>query len=167
MLIKFFGKDSILDSKPFIDDEVQFNLLHLIRESESPYLFTNKNRSIIIGQSALKYPAWVWTENNITNDDVEELKKDFAELYRDVNMLTFVAKPDIAILLAEHYYKVKHKNYSISLQMESFQCPFVIKGKQSKGYLGQATINDITVISEFLSGFVYDCFGKKLRQKNN
>lgn len=161
MLMRFQGNDSILDSKPFTDDEVQFNLLHLVRESESPYLFTNKNRSIIIGQSALKYPAWVWTENNITNDDIKELKNDFTELYKDVGMLTFVAKPDIAILLAEHYSKVKHKNYSISLQMESFQCPSVIEAKQIKGHLRQATINDITIISEFLSGFVYDCFDKE------
>jgi hypothetical protein len=64
-------------------------------------------------------------------------------------------------LLAEHYSKVKHKNYSISLQMESFQCPSVIEAKQIKGHLRQATINDITIISEFLSGFVYDCFGKE------
>ncbi|NOW04662.1 hypothetical protein [Clostridium beijerinckii] len=161
MLIRFQGNDSILDSKPFTDDKVQFNLLHLVRESESPYLFTNKNRSIIIGQSALKYPAWIWTENNITNDDIKELKKDFTELYKDVDILAFVAKPDIAILLAEHYSKVKHKNYSVSLQMESFQCPSVIEAKQINGQLRQATINDINIISEFLSGFVYDCFGKE------
>lgn len=88
MLIRFQGNDSILDSRPFTDDEVQFNLLHLVRESESPYLFTNKNRSIIIGQSALKYPAWIWTENNITDDDIKELKDDFTELYKDVDILT-------------------------------------------------------------------------------
>ncbi|WP_238475800.1 hypothetical protein [Clostridium manihotivorum] len=50
MLIKFSEKDNIFDSKPSIDDEVQFNLLQLIRESKSPSLFTNKNKSIIIGQ---------------------------------------------------------------------------------------------------------------------
>ncbi|WP_144005378.1 hypothetical protein [Clostridium sp. DL-VIII] len=44
MLIKFSGQDNILDSKPFIDDEVQFNLLHLIRESKSPLLYMNENK---------------------------------------------------------------------------------------------------------------------------
>lgn len=32
VLIKFDGKDNILDSEPFIYDEVQFNLLYSIRE---------------------------------------------------------------------------------------------------------------------------------------
>jgi hypothetical protein len=54
LLIKFLEKDNILDSKPFIDDEVQFNVLHIIRESKLPYLFTNKYKSIIIGQSTSK-----------------------------------------------------------------------------------------------------------------
>lgn len=59
MLIKFLGEDNLLDSKPFIEDEVQFNLLQLIRESRSPYLYTNENKSVIIGQTTHKHPAWI------------------------------------------------------------------------------------------------------------
>lgn len=160
LLIKFSEKDNILDSKPFIDDEVQFNLLHLIRESKLPYLFTNKNKSIIIGQSTPSYPAWIWTTNQITNEEIEELKNDFNELYKEMDKLVFVAKSDIAITLAEHYSAIRQIKYSVYLQMESFHCPSIMKPKSVQGLLRKATINDINVISEFLSGFIYDCFGK-------
>lgn len=158
MLIKFSEKDNILDSKPFIDDEVQFNVLYIIRESKLPYLFTNKNKSIIIGQSIPKLPAWIWTSSQITNKDIEELKNDFIELYKDMEKLVFVAKPDIAIALAENYSTIRQLKYCVNLQMESFQCPSIIEPKPVQGLLRKATINDINVISEFLSGFIYDCF---------
>lgn len=160
MLVKFFGTDNILDSKPFIDDEVQFNLLHLIRESNSPDLYTNINKNIIIGQSTHTHPAWIWTSNLITNEDLENLKNDFVELYKEAETLVFVAKPNIALELAEHYAEIRNVNYSVYLQMESFKCESVIKPKISQGFFRKASINDIAVISEFLSGFIYDCFGK-------
>lgn len=161
MLIKFSGQDNILDSKPFIDDEVQFNLLHLIRESKSPLLYMNENRNVIIGQSTLKHPAWIWTLKEIENEDIEKLKKDFIELYKDVDALTFVARPDIAVTLAEYYYANTKMKYHAHLQMESFKCSQIIEPKSTQGFLRKAVMNDISVISEFLSGFIYDCFGKK------
>lgn len=160
MLVKFLGNDNILDSKPFIDDEVQFNLLHLIRESNSPYLYTNINKNIIIGQSTHKHPAWIWTSSQITNEDLENLKNDFIELYKEAETLVFVAKPNIAVALAEHYSEVKHVNYSVYLQMESFQCLSFIEPKPVQGFLRKASMNDIVIISEFFSGFIYDCFGE-------
>lgn len=159
LLIKFSDKDNILDSKPFIDDEVQFNLLHLIREGKNPYLFTNKNKSMIIAQSTPNRPAWIWTSKQITNEDIEELKNEFIELYKDMDKLVFIAKPDIAITLAEYYSTSRQLKYSVYLQMESFHCPSIMKQKSVQGIIRKATINDINVISEFLSGFIYDCFG--------
>lgn len=161
MLIKFSGQDTILDSKPFIDDEVQFNLLHLIRESKSPFLYMNENRNVIIGQSTFKHPAWIWTLKEIENDEIEEFKKDFVQLYKDADMLTFVARPDVAVILAEYYCANTQVKYHIHLQMESFNCPRIIEPKSIQGFLRKATMNDINAISEFLSGFIYDCFGKK------
>lgn len=161
MLIKFSGQDNILDSKPFINDEVQFNLLHLIRESKSPLLYMNENRNVIIGQSTLEHPVWIWTLKEIENEDIEELKNDFTELYEDVDVLTFVARPDIAVTLAEYYCANTKMKYHTHLQMESFKCSQIIETKSTQGFLRKAVMNDISVISEFLSGFIYGCFGKK------
>lgn len=161
LLIKFLGKDNILDSNPFVEDEVQFNLFQLIRESKSPYLYTNENKSVIIGQSTSKHPAWIWTGNDITNDEINELKKDFIELYNDVDKLVFVAKPDIAAILAEYYSTVTKLKYHIHLQMESYKCPTIIEPESKQGVIRKAAINDINIIAEFFSGFIYDCFGKE------
>ena len=161
MLIEFSDKDNILDSKPFIDNEVQFNLLHLIKESKSPSLFTNKSQSIIIGQSTPNLPAWIWTSDQITNEDIEELKNDFTELYKNREKLVFIAKPDIAIELANHYSTIKQLKYCVNLTMESFHCPSIILPKSVQGFLRKATINDIDIISQFFSGFIYDCFSTK------
>lgn len=161
MLIEFSPKDNILDSKPFIEEEVRFNLLHLIRESTSPYLFTNKNKSVIIGQSAPKFPAWIWTSNKITSEDIDELKGDFAQLFNNAEKLSFVAKPDIAVVLADYYSTYRQTSYRVDLEMQSFHCPSIVEPKPVQGHLQKPTINDIDVISEFYSGFIFDCFGKK------
>lgn len=144
-MIKFWGQDNILDSKPLIDDEVQFNLLHLIGESKSPLLYINENRNVIIGQSTLKHPAWIWTLKEIENEDIEELKKDFIELYKDIEALTFVARPDIAVTLAEYYCANTKMKYHTHLQMESFKCSQIIEQKSIEGLLKKATMNDINM----------------------
>lgn len=161
MLINFSGKDNILDSEPFIKEEVQFNLLQLIRESNAPHLYTNENKSIIIGQSTFSHPAWIWTSNQITNEEIENLKGYFIELFIEAEKFTFVAKPDISVILAEHYSTYKQIDNYADLKMQSFHCPLIIKPKSVQGQIQKPTINDVKVISEFLSGFIYDCFGKK------
>src|SRR5471030_523297 len=44
--------------------------------------------------------------------------------------------------------------------MESFHCPLIVEPQSVEGELQKSIINDASVISEFLSRFIYDCFGK-------
>ena len=48
--------------------------------------------------------------------------------------------------------------YCVNLQMESFHCPSIILPKSVQGLLRKANISDTDIISEFFSGFIYDCF---------
>jgi len=45
--------------------------------------------------------------------------------------------------------------------MESFHCPSIILPKSVQGLLRKANISDTDIISEFFSGFIYDCFSTK------
>lgn len=50
--------------------------------------------------------------------------------------------------------------------MQSFHCPVLIGPKLVTGHLGRPILDDIEVISRFLSEFIYECFGKKRLSKN-
>lgn len=161
MLIEISSNDNIFESKPFSDEEVRFNLLQLIRNSEKPCLYSNENNTIIIGQSSIQYPVWVWTDDKISMEDMEALKLDFSDLFKGSERLSLVAKPEISKQLAEYYSRHRKINYRVFLQMKSFHCPKIIEPKVIDGYLDRPSEGDKEVIGEFISGFVYDCFGRK------
>lgn len=159
LLYKLSKTDEVWDSKEFKNNEVQFNLLHVIRDGETSYLAANKNKSVIIGQTSSDYPVWIWTSDEITDEEIKELKNDFSELFKEAKKLCCVAKSEIAVTLGKHYSEFRKFDYKIDMEMESFQCPSIIEPKAVKGIIRKANIDDANVISEFLSSFVYDCFG--------
>lgn len=159
MLTRFQGNSEILDSKPFIDEEVRFNLMHLIREGHSSILFRNETNTAIIGQSGPSFPAWVWTVEGIGQKELDELKEDFYQFFKDAEKLSFIAKPEIAEILSDYYSSKRGVDYTISMRMESFHCPTIIPPRNNSGELSRPTLDDAEVIAQFFCGFIKDGFG--------
>jgi predicted GNAT family acetyltransferase len=159
MLVSLSVHDEVFDKEPFLQDEVRFNLFHRIRGSESPLLVTLENKAAIIGQSDRHAPAWVWTKEDLSSDDKIKLAADFCDLFREATELRLVAKPAIALILAEIFAADRCISYRVSMKMQSYRCPRLIPPKRTSGYIGKPLPGDQDEIVKFLAGFARDCFG--------
>lgn len=159
-MILFDIATNTLDTEPFILDEVMFNLMHLIRDTETPLMLENDSGKVIIAQSAPLYPAWVWTDNSLEDDEFDELGEEFYRVFSNRSELSFVAKPSIADSLANHYASRKNISWKIDLKMESYYCPHIKAPVNVDGGISKPTFEDTVIISEFFAGFIWDCFGK-------
>lgn len=158
MLVPFDKSANIFDISPFIKDEIAFNMIHRIRDSENPILLKRIDSKILVAQSSSQHPVWIWTDDDISDQGIEELAYEFYNLYADKSQLSIVAKPMIAEYLAENYSKQKNIHWKIRLSLGAYHCPKVIVPKNSDGEIGRALIDDISTIASFLVGFVQDCF---------
>ncbi len=159
MMIPFDKSSNCFDTKPFITEEVTFNLMHLISDSENPIMMKNGNGEVIIAQALPQRPAWIWTDKNVEEQDYEELADDFYNLFSNRVTLKFVAKPQIAEFLANNFSKRKNTTWKTSMRMESYYCPNVIFSKNVIGFSSKPSLEDVDIISEFFVGFIQDCFG--------
>ncbi|WP_353097250.1 hypothetical protein [Tissierella praeacuta] len=159
MLISFDKFSDVFDTKPFITEEVRFNLMHSIRESENPILIRSENGKVIIAQFSPQYPIWIWTDKDIEEQEYKELEDNFYDLFKNQSNLEFIAKPEIAEILAENYAKRKNITWKISMSMESYYCPSIKFPMNVKGSISKPSLDDVDIISEFFVGFIQDCFG--------
>lgn len=159
MLLSFDKSSNYLDSNPFVKEEVRFNLMHRIRDSERPIMMKSKNDKIIIAQSLQHLPAWVWTDVNLEKQEYGELADDFYNLFSTSTTLKFIAKPGIDEFLANDYSKRKNITWKTTMRMEAYCCPEVIYSKNVSGFIRKASLDNLDVISEFFVGYLNDCFG--------
>lgn len=161
MFTQISGNDPVFDSESFLSEEVRFNLLHLIRESELPVLLSNEKQNIIIGRGSNKFPCWVWTSDAVSKEDVSELCDTFIKTFRDAEKLSVVAKPEIVGLLAERYSEYRNIEYKVNLEMQSHHCPVLITPKALSGNFDRPNEHELYIIASFLAGFGFDCYGKE------
>lgn len=159
MFIPFDKSSNVFDTKPFITEEVRFNLMHRIRESDDPILIKSENGKVIIAQSSPQHPAWIWTDKDVEEQEYKELADGFYNLFKEQDSLEFVAKPEIAEFLANNYAKRKNITWKISMCMESYYCPNINFPMHVSGSISKPSLEDVEIISEFFGGFIQDCFG--------
>lgn len=158
MMIPFDKTENVLNSNPFISEEVRFNLLHLICDGNSSLLLRREDNRAIIAQSGPNFPVWVWTDDNLTQQEHNELAEDFYKLFSDRIKLSLVAKPSTAEFLARDYSIRRNISWKFKLFMEAYHCPKVLIPLSVSGEISKPSIDDIVIISDFFAGFIRDCF---------
>ena len=158
-MIPFEKYSDALDIEPFISEEVAFNFMHFSKEAENPILMRSNSGKIIVIQASTNHPAWVWTENNLSDNDYKELSDGFYELFSERTILRVAAKPEISKFLADDYARRKNISWKTFLCMGSYYCPKIIPLDNINGSLCKASLADIDIITEFFVGFMQDCFG--------
>lgn len=158
-MIPFDKSSNIFDTEPFISEEVIFNLIHRIRDGKDPILMKSEDGKIIIAQSSEQYPAWIWIDKDIKEENYEEIAYDFYKLFSNRSTLKFVAKPQIAEFLANYYAEREKVTFRISMSMEAYHCPKIIFPTNVTGAISKPSLEDVNIITEFFVGFIKDCFG--------
>ena len=161
MLLPFTKLEKALNEKPFTDYEVQFNLIHRIADDEGAFLLRSKENNLVIAQSNIKFPMWVWV-NPKTKIDILEVIKEIDKILQGAESFQIVSTSHFMSLFFESY-KCRH---SIVMEMESYQCKEVINPKCTQGELTLPTMENLETIAEFCVGFIYDGFAKNVSKES-
>lgn len=161
MLIPLEKKDNILNSKPFVAEEVRFNLVYRISEDNTALLLRREDNRAIIAQSGPEFPVWVWSDDSLTLDEQSELAEDFYQLFCDRVKLSLVAKPAIAELLAKDYARRRNLSWKVSKFMESYHCPKIKIPQRFSGEICKPSFDDVAIIASFLVGFIRDALNER------
>ncbi|WP_353893245.1 GNAT family N-acetyltransferase [Proteinivorax hydrogeniformans] len=161
MLLPFTKEEKVLNEKPFTDYEVQFNLVHRISEDEGAFLLRSQENDLVIAQSNIKFPMWVWI-NPKAKINIPEVIKKVDEIFQKQESFNIVTTPYFMSLFFEKY----KCQYKVVMEMESYQCKEVIDPKHSQGELTLPTMDNLDIIGELYRGFIYDGFAKNVSKES-
>ncbi|OBZ10167.1 MULTISPECIES: GNAT family N-acetyltransferase [Bacillales] len=158
MLEKLHADDYVLNQYPFMRDELQYNLIHLISAIEgATSLKTPDGRMLFAGSPG--HNAWLWLSDDIADEHQTKLMKELIAYYEGTDMPGICGAPPTAELFAKLYAEANQLEYHAYMLMEAYSCPKVIKPLKVKGKMIQATRQHLELVAEFLAGFSEDAYG--------
>ncbi|AIQ59616.1 GNAT family N-acetyltransferase [Paenibacillus borealis] len=158
MFVNFEPDDRVLHSKAFLQEEVEYNLIHLITGNpESLRLKTAEDELIFAHTEG--YNPWLWISPEVDAVQRRALVKQLGERVKELGLSGVTGAPETARLFAEAYCENTGKLYHVHMIMEAYHCPQVQKPSNVSGKLLQADAGYIPVIADYLACFVKDAFG--------
>lgn len=158
MLEKFDVHDRVLRQNRFVADEVQYNLIHRICESENSICLKTSDETMIFAQSEGRN-AWLWIYKELADDKTNNLMQELLEYLKGTTIPGVSGDPTTAERFAQVYSEAYDLQYSPYMIMESYACPEVKKPLHIKGTLHQAARQHVGTVAEFLAGFSEGAFG--------
>jgi uncharacterized protein len=162
VFMRFTVDDHVLDQMDFVRDEVQYNLIHRIREYEDAVRIKSDDDKLIFTQSPGHNP-WLWISQKMGLEQRRDLVEKLVEYVKDHDFPGVSAEPETAQLFAESFCEFHEKISHTYMMLEAYHCPVVKKPVKVGGYLRLATEDYITVIAEFMAGFSEDAFGRSVQ----
>ncbi|ETT44172.1 GCN5-like N-acetyltransferase [Paenibacillus sp. FSL R7-269] len=158
MFVSFGPEDDVLHSRLFIQEEVEYNLIHQIAgDQEAMRLKTEENDLIFAHNGG--YNSWLWLSPELDEERRCSLVRQLAEMLEDRGLPGVNGTPETGKLFADAYGELTGKTYQVRMMMEAYHCPQVQLPHGVSGKLHQAEPGDIPLIAGYLAGFVQDCFG--------
>ncbi|WP_408893342.1 GNAT family N-acetyltransferase [Paenibacillus taichungensis] len=157
-----FGvKDQVLRQSMFMADEVQYNLIHRICESERSICLKASNETMVFAQSE-GHNAWLWVSKELAAEPKKKLLQELLEILKG-NELPGISGDRTTV---EHFAKVYSEANGLEfvpyMIMESYVCSQVRKPVHVEGILHLATRQHLEKVAEFLAGFSEGAYGVKV-----
>ncbi|CAG9619255.1 GNAT family N-acetyltransferase [Sutcliffiella rhizosphaerae] len=153
-----FEKGDLLfaNGSNFSKDEVVYNLIHRIVETEGTVCLTNSGRDLVFAQTP-DHNGWIWLSDDILNQGtLNELVEHLGD--RDIPGIT--GRVEVANLFADYYAKLRNKQWNTHMWMEAYECPEVIPVHGVLGNLLLAKLDHVEKVASFLAGFMKDAYGE-------
>jgi len=158
MFEKLVQNDDVLGQRQFISNEVQYNLVYRITESESSTCFKSSDGQMIFAQSQ-GHNAWLWISRYITVDQKKTMIRELVDNLKDHPLPGVSGEPHTVENFAEEYSKFNGLQYHTFMTMESYSCPKVKKPLNVRGEIHQAMQKDVETVAQFMAGFSEGAFG--------
>lgn len=150
--------DNALEQRQFMSDEVQYNLVYRITESESSTCFKSSDGQMIFAQSQ-GHNGWLWISKSVTVDQKKNMIRELVEHLKDHPLPGVSGEPHTVENFAEEYSKLNELQYHTYMTMESYFCPNVNKPFNVRGGIHQATQQDVEKVAQFMAGFSEGAYG--------
>lgn len=152
------SEDSILHSKPFTDEEVVFNLLHLISGFEGALRLRTDDGRAMFAQT-LGHNGWLWMSRDAGNEERQRIVAGLCEHIGDRALPGVCGEASAVELFAETYSRLAGKTYRRHMAMQAYQCRQAVHPQQVAGAMRQATEADEETVAGFLADFALGAYG--------
>lgn len=158
MLAKLMLQDEVLYQEDFIQDEVSYNLIHLLAGSPQNIGLKSPDGRMIFAQSP-RGNAWLWISRQVSGDKRQHLLQELVSELEGVTLPGVTGEPDVAEQFARCYAEERHETYRLHMTMESYHAPAVKPPQFVEGTIRQAAAGDTQQVARFLVGFSEDAYG--------
>lgn len=158
-MFSVFDKDSrILNDSEFLKDEVMYNLIHRIIETENALCISSIDNKMIFAQTP-NHNGWFWISNDMEEGEKEKLIESFVDYLGNRDIQGVTGSNQTADLFAKGYAKGKQKQWHVYMEMEAYHCPFVKKNIMTPGEAMVANMEHLEKVAFFLTKFIEEAFG--------
>lgn len=165
MLMKIDYTHPIFKNEAYQRNIVSFNLIEAIKFT-AKLIMSDERSCIICSMLSSMVPAWIWTTEDISESELNNMSVCFYEKFVIDNKAYYVAKPDVATYLVEKYNR-RLRTSIYRIQMQSFECPVLIPAVNNSVIIENAVSEDLEEIALYCRNFAIDCFKREISYEDS
>lgn len=158
MLAKLMPEDEVLYRADFIQDEVSYNLIHLIAGSPQNVSLKSPDGRMIFAQSP-RGNAWLWISREVSSEERQSLLQELVKELGETALPGVTGEPGVAEQFAIYYANDRNGAYCHHMTMECYHGPAVKRPSFVEGAIRLAVPDDTRQVARFLVGFSEDAYG--------
>ncbi|MDO3410027.1 GNAT family N-acetyltransferase [Saccharibacillus sp. CPCC 101409] len=159
--LQSFGReDDVLDRRPFTDDEVRYNLMHLNRDNPEALRLKAGDEKLIFTWSQGRN-GWLWIDASLDRAERETRVRGLLDELdrRSVRLSGATGQEDDMRFLMKEYAARQGLEARENMGLEAYDCTDVRAPSGVEGAARAVRPDDAETVAEFLAGFVRDAFG--------
>ncbi len=132
---------NLLEIKNFEKDKFKFHILYKILKSDERLIYTD-HENYIVARSAVDYPVWIWTVDEISEEKIHEI----------LNLLDiYLEKDEVIITCKEELYHEFSEIYNIATYFELgfLMCKKLNSIKMALGYFDKPNYSDKITLANY------------------
>ncbi len=151
----------VLSKTPFIHDEVSFNLLHRITDSETQVALRSDDGRMIAACNP-NHMMWLWIDKRLDPSHITEHIHWLCEALSQQTIKGVAGAPHIARAFAKQYAASHNATFHLSMGMVPYACTEVIYPSVDVGHVMRAKPYHQDIIADYCVGFMRDCFNQEV-----
>ncbi|KIL34383.1 hypothetical protein SD71_20380 [Cohnella kolymensis] len=152
MLQKLSANDPLLSEELFMKDEVQYNLIHRITESEDATCLKYNDGTMVFAQTPGNN-GWLWIADQVADEQRKVMIKQLIDYLGGTPSPGITGEPRAAEMFAWAFSEVHNVEYHSYKLLQAYCCPQIVKAN-IPGRIQAAAEQHVETIAEFLAGFL-------------
>jgi len=154
----FGPQDDVLQSIAFIQDEVQYTIIHSIVSGDDATCHKSRDGQILYAQTP-GYRGWIWVSGQVQGAERGERLRALCEALGDSSVPGLAGDPDIVHEFAAMYADAHMITYQPRMELQAYQCRVLKLPEGVAGICQVATVRDLLDVAGFLVEFALDAYG--------